>query len=481
MKSFISIVFVLMSLFLVGASKYVDDGNVRFNIAKETVGAITLYVRTDGVDTNTCTVDSAGGACLTIQAALNKIPKMVKHTVTVNIGAGNFAGFNLSGFTVPRYVGTLTIQGTLGDPTLTTGTTTGNATGGSTSQCVDSGQAWTTNELRGRLVLSGGQYRVVRTNTANTIDLVGTLTATCSGTAYHIYEQKTVINSGSPGYSSANLYISANRNGRDNFIIQKLSITGGTFGFFVHYTDGFTIQYVSATSNTYGIAVQSCPGEFILNDNYAGGNSGYGFSLLGIVGQLRPSRSYAYNNTSIGFYIAAITNDPQGLSLYADNNGVGFHLWSNTSLIETDLRAENNTGAGVNVLGPGKLTLVSGTLSSNGGYGLTAEAQPSGIKSGYSVVIVTAATIATNTSGGIYAGFGAELILSTVTGSSTGYGLTVDSGALAIVTSATAITGTLGNATIDTGASVLTWATDFATNGDGAVNDVTGARILRKD
>ena len=481
MKFFTLLTLILASLFSMGANKHVDGNSVPYALAKETQGAITLYVRSDGADTHTCTVDSAGGSCLTIQAALNKIPKMVKHAVTVNIGAGSFAGFNLSGFTIPRKVGTFTLQGTLGDPTLTTGTTTGTATGGSTAQCVDGGQTWTVNELRGRLILSGGEYRVVRNNTADTINLVGTLTATCSGTAYHIYEQKTVINSGSPGYSSANIYITSNQNGRDNFIIQKLSITGGTFGFFVHYTDGFTIQYVSATSNAYGIELQSCPGEFILNDNYAGGNSSYGFSILGLTGQLRPSRQYAYNNTTLGFYESLIANDPQGLSLYADNNGIGFYFFTDTSLIITDLQATSNTADGVSVVGPGKLTIISGTFSSNGGYGLAVEDLAYSTKSGHSVVIVTAATIASNTSGGIFAGYGSELQLATVTGSSTGYGLTLETGAYAIITSAIAITGSTNNATINAGVTPLVWATDFATNGDSAFNMSTGARLLRKD
>ena len=154
-----------------------------------TTGALTFYVRSDGADTHACDVDSAAGACLTIQGTLAKVPRMILHAVTINVGAGNFAGFNLSGFIVPRMVGTFTISGTLGDPTLTGGTISGTATGGSVSQCADTGQHWVVDELRGRLVSSGGQYRVIRNNTGTAMNLIGDLSVSCSGTAYHIYEQ----------------------------------------------------------------------------------------------------------------------------------------------------------------------------------------------------------------------------------------------------------------------------------------------------
>jgi hypothetical protein len=47
--------------------------------------------------------------------------------------------------------------------------------------------------------------------------------------------------------------------------------------------------------------------------------------------------------------------------------------------------------------------------------------------------------------------------------------------------SACAVTGTAGDATVDSGLSTLTWATDFAVNGDTVVNLGSGARIERRD
>lgn len=503
MKIFISIVFVLMSLFFVGASTYVDSGNVRFNIAKETVGAITLYVRADGADTNTCLADTSGGACLTIQAALDKIPKNIKHAVTVNIGAGNFAGFSIIGFTVPRYLGTFTIQGNLDAPTLSTGTTSGTADGGSVSQCVHSTQSWTVNELRGRLVYVNSEYRVIRTNNGTTLNLVGDLGATCSGKAYQIYEQKTIINSGSALYSSAGIVLTSNDSGRDKLIIQNIAVTGRTLGIMAYNTDGLTIQQTKTTSNAYGIVFQSVWGETLINDNYAASNSGNGFTYSGVIGQVREVREYAYSNTAYGFYIGYVKNYIYGTSIYSDNNGTGIWAGTSNAINFTDVYAENNTSYGIvledtlfsyvtniqaNNNGGNGLQLIantgayinSGTISGNTGYGIAAGDQSySGNTQGG--VHIRTVTVSTNTVGGILIAYGVAAIITGVTGSSTGYGLTLDSGALAIVTSTTAVTGTLGNATIDAGSTVLTWVTDFATNGDAAVNDLTGARILRKD
>ena len=56
-----------------------------------TTAAVTYYVRKDGSDANTGLADTAGGAFLTIGKAIGMIPQTVNHTMTINVGAGDYS------------------------------------------------------------------------------------------------------------------------------------------------------------------------------------------------------------------------------------------------------------------------------------------------------------------------------------------------------------------------------------------------------
>lgn len=60
-------------------------------IPTETTGNINIYVRTDGSDDNDGSYDAAGNALRTIAEALRRIPKNIKHIVSVYIAAGTYA------------------------------------------------------------------------------------------------------------------------------------------------------------------------------------------------------------------------------------------------------------------------------------------------------------------------------------------------------------------------------------------------------
>src|SRR5574343_1931815 len=188
----------------------------------QTTEALNLFVDSTGSDGNSCTATGTG-ACLTIQGAINKVPKLLLHPVTITVGAGNFSGGFVDGFTSDNRLndtpsGTyLQVNGTLTNATVATGSATGTATGGTAGSgathgtLVDSGASWTTNDLRGKLVaiLTGtgnGQFRVIQSNTSTTITIAGTWTAPTSGSTYAVQDWATVINGGvgTPRLSSFN-------------------------------------------------------------------------------------------------------------------------------------------------------------------------------------------------------------------------------------------------------------------------------------
>ena len=487
------------------------DDFVNSKAGSETVEDFTLYVETTGNDGNNCL--TAGTACLTIQEAVNRVPTKVKHDVVINIGEGNFAGFTVAGFIVPRYVGTLLIKGTLGNPTLGGGTVSGTADAGSTTQCVDNagpGQTWVVNELRGRLVLVAGEYRVIRDNTADTMNLIGPLSATCNGKAYEIFEQKTVINSASPDYASANIWVTANQAGRDNSIeFSDLKTTGNTYAIFNHYGDGMRWVRIHSTGATANILIQSIGGETTMEDCYTSGGY-YGFGIVEISGQLRVKRNYAYSNT-YGYYLygnGALTQTNYLYSDAASNAGFAIGHWS--EVFVEDIFAEDATGSGMGIklstnqqcqidgltvtsnastgiynLGTPLTLLGTVNISSNGGYGIVlgGNIPPANtFLAGPTLEISGTATIATNTSGGILAEYDSFVILGDVDGANTGaYGLILTTGSSAVVTSSTGITGATNDATINSGNTQLDWSTDFASNGDAVVNIDNGCRIERRD
>lgn len=178
----------------------------------ETLAAMNLFVSTTGNDSNSCT-SSGAGACLTIQGALNKVPKIIRHAVNISVGTGNFAGAYFDGFSIindlnaPTTGAYVEIDGTTTAFAVATGTSTGTATAGSAGSgstfgtLTDGAQTWTANDLRGKLLhtiagTGSGQFRIIEANTGTVITVTGTMTAPANGTTYEILDWGTVINSG---------------------------------------------------------------------------------------------------------------------------------------------------------------------------------------------------------------------------------------------------------------------------------------------
>jgi hypothetical protein len=177
-----------------------------------TTGDLTLYVDPLGNDSNAGTASGAS-ACLTIQGAINKIPKIVKHRVLINVAAGNYAAFNLSGITFDttgQSAGYIEFLGVMVNATLAAGSATGTATSGTAGTAstatfgtlTDTSQTWTVNALKGLMVeiLTGTgngvtNMRPIISNTADTITIAGTWTAPVAGSTYAIRDWGSVINS----------------------------------------------------------------------------------------------------------------------------------------------------------------------------------------------------------------------------------------------------------------------------------------------
>jgi hypothetical protein len=128
-------------------------------------GAMNLWVDVAGSDNDPGT---QGRPFATIQKALS-IAKKVRHAVTINLGAGNFAGFSLSDFdfdfldaTTPSFI---YMVGTMVNVTPATSTATGTVTSavqGDATTCTyalvnDTTKAWTVNDLKEKyFVITGG-------------------------------------------------------------------------------------------------------------------------------------------------------------------------------------------------------------------------------------------------------------------------------------------------------------------------------------
>lgn len=173
-----------------------------------TTSALDLYVSPSGSDTNDCT---ASAPCLTIDAARRLIPRVIRHPVVVRVAAGTYAaGAVLSSFAIdypadPNVGAYLQFAGTCGAPTLTSGATSGiatGATGGSgktwgTLTMVGAG--WTAGDLRGKFVeitagAGAGQRWAVADNTADTITIAGTfLPAPAAGSSFSLLAPTSVI------------------------------------------------------------------------------------------------------------------------------------------------------------------------------------------------------------------------------------------------------------------------------------------------
>lgn len=273
-----------------------------------TTASMTLYV--DGATGS----DSNPGTALlpyaTIQAAINRVPKIVKHAVDINVAAGNYAGFSLSGFIVlPAVDGTASYIAVTGTFTTTTGLASGTATGTLTGYSGPSGQVahvftdstqnWAVNALRGKWIwISGGTgsgsaaiYPIV-SNTATAI--TGTqefITAPAAGSTYAILDPATNIITPIPAEAvnatgASNYAVGQSVRVVNSFgagfvgsavIIQKLNFAHTSLARAIALEGGsLTVQWCKTSSNVQlGIAVTHSGRLYATHNHFFSGTLGH--------------------------------------------------------------------------------------------------------------------------------------------------------------------------------------------------------------
>lgn len=180
-----------------------------------TSGNMSLFVDPAGNDSNACTA-TGFAACLTIgqAGALGKVPKYIRNLVTINVAAGNYAGFFITGFTFDfetpsAAAGLLMVAAAPANVTPTTGSATGTlssvtsiGTGPGLNTVTDSTAAWTVDDFKGKLFVGtsgtgNGTIRTIVSNTATVITLAaGGTNSYAAATGYAIQTQSVVVTTG---------------------------------------------------------------------------------------------------------------------------------------------------------------------------------------------------------------------------------------------------------------------------------------------
>jgi hypothetical protein len=244
--------------------------------AAATTGPVTLYVDPNGSDAFDCS--SADAGCATIQGAWSKLPSELRHVATINLAAGTFSGAYLAGVRrgVPASAANgayIRITGTLANSTLATGTATGSATSvtaPTTSPVVwgtlnDTGQSWTVNDLRGRLLVitsgaGAGVILPIVSNTATTVTVPAASFTFTAGSGYAIQDSASIISTNvslpasATGAASANygafLVDLAEQHGQNStgLFIEKVKLSGSGRGIVISGGGGDVSLYYSQAS-----------------------------------------------------------------------------------------------------------------------------------------------------------------------------------------------------------------------------------------
>lgn len=232
---------------------------------------MTFYVESDGNDSNSCTSESS--PCLTIQGAIKRLKGgasrfVIKHGVTIQVGAGSFAGYVVSGISIEpndaynTQVSYLLVKGEMEDVGVS-GTLTGwtSQSGATFATATDSGLSMTTDENKGYFLeatsgtgstssLARPARWVITSNTSTAFTVLGAgLTSMTTGTGYKVVRPATFITSGTSPASALTNPAAVSIPVNASFGAAYVQNEG--VGFAVQ-----NIQFTMGASMTRGIAMQ---------------------------------------------------------------------------------------------------------------------------------------------------------------------------------------------------------------------------------
>lgn len=208
--------------------------------------ARTYYVRTDGSDSNTGLVDSAGGAFLTIQKAINVVYGTLDlsgYAVTIDVGNGTYTG--AISVTSPQIgAGAITI---LGDTT-----TPSNVVISVTSNTAVRVTGFGTNlNLSGVKIATVTSGSCIYVSSGGVVNITGKCEfgAASGGSNHMVTDTQGVINCISVNYEitgAAGCHMAASQGGQIVVFGNTVTVTG---------TPAFSVQFARCTSTAFLLAL----------------------------------------------------------------------------------------------------------------------------------------------------------------------------------------------------------------------------------
>jgi hypothetical protein len=160
-------------------------------------GSMTLYVDgANGTDSADLGFGTGANAWKTLSYMWTQLPSVFYGNIVVNVAAGTYAETVSYKGKAAGGAFTITMVGT--ESTSDSGTSTSGVQGsGSTyGSITDTTKTWTVDAYKGYFVKIGTNYRVIESNTADTLSIVGYFASSPASVAYSIISPATILEKG---------------------------------------------------------------------------------------------------------------------------------------------------------------------------------------------------------------------------------------------------------------------------------------------